>query len=285
MVDPPPPLPPLSIYQTASIQEHRFGEVGLTTITDGRGIDRLEVKHHRVMRVRSATTCHTTWRGRAPHAADFSPGDTAFIPGRSETSVVASTPYSATCVLLPDRWLRDCVAGDLDYSQIDFHCGKMPHGPAASIIDAMESATTSPGFHWPELIEGLTVSLAATVVAGLTLDGKIFRAKNGLSSERKQRVLEYIDAHLSRPISLAELADVAALSQFHFARSFRISMGVSPLRYLLDRRVKQASAMLRQTKEPLVSVSASCGFSSQSHFTTAFKAATGATPGQYRVVS
>lgn len=104
----------------------------------------------------------------------------------------------------------------------------------------------------------------------------------GLSPQRRQRVVDYIEARLSHPISLADIAAVAALSPHHFARAFKASMGMTPVRYVWQRRIELARRMLRETGAPLVDVALACGFGSQSHFTTAFKMATGVTPATYR---
>lgn len=104
----------------------------------------------------------------------------------------------------------------------------------------------------------------------------------GLSPRRRRRVVDYIESNLSHPISLADIAAVAALSPYHFARAFKASMGMTPVRYVWQRRIELARRMLRETGAPLVDVALACGYASQSHFTTAFKMATGVTPAAYR---
>ena len=59
-------------------------------------------------------------------------------------------------------------------------------------------------------------------------------------------------------------------------------MGVTPQRYLATRRIEMAMRMLRSSTDPLVAVSLSCGFSSQSHFSKLFKKVTEVTPATYR---
>ena len=103
----------------------------------------------------------------------------------------------------------------------------------------------------------------------------------GLSERRKRMALEYIEANLSRDITLAEIAGAAALSPYHFSRSFKAAMGTTPVRYVWHRRVELAKRLLRTTMT-LVDVAAAAGFGSQSSFTTAFRQATGATPAAWR---
>ena len=111
---------------------------------------------------------------------------------------------------------------------------------------------------------------------------ELLPASDGLSPARLQRVLDYVEANLARPLRLEELAGVASLSPFHFSRLFRRAMSVSPVRYVWQRRIHRAKEALARTDTPLSAIAIDCGFASQSHFTAAFKTATGVTPKRFR---
>jgi len=96
------------------------------------------------------------------------------------------------------------------------------------------------------------------------------------------RVIDYVEAGIDEDLRLASLAEVAAMSVYHFARSFRKTVGMSPHAYVLSRRLTRAHAMLRRSEDGLAQVALSCGFSSQAHFTTAFHRNLGITPGVFR---
>ncbi|BDG74421.1 hypothetical protein Rmf_43500 [Roseomonas fluvialis] len=68
--------------------------------------------------------------------------------------------------------------------------------------------------------------------------------RQGLDRRRLQRVAEYIDAHLAGPLTLAELADVAAVSRYHFARMFTRAVGLTPHAYVQSRRMDRARTAL-----------------------------------------
>jgi len=109
------------------------------------------------------------------------------------------------------------------------------------------------------------------------------RASGGLSSAARRRVLEFVDAHLdSANLSLPRLAAQANLSEFHFARMFRASMGCTVHDWVAARRLDRARALLRETALPLADIAAACGYAGASHLSRHVKAATGATPGQFR---
>ncbi len=105
--------------------------------------------------------------------------------------------------------------------------------------------------------------------------------RGGLAPVVIKRVQEYLQAHLADSVTLAELAQQAGLSEYHFARMFGQSLGCPPHRYLLGLRLKRAKQLLAGP-EPLASIASQCGFSSQAHFGNRFREAFGLTPGQWR---
>lgn len=104
----------------------------------------------------------------------------------------------------------------------------------------------------------------------------------GLSGYRLRRAKEFINDNLEEDISLAEIAAVAGLSQFHFARAFRISTGHTPQQYLMRQRIERAKELLAENDLPLVEISLRTGFKNQSHFTTLFRKFTKLTPKTWR---
>lgn len=111
------------------------------------------------------------------------------------------------------------------------------------------------------------------------------RGCHGLNARRLKRVLEYVDMHLIDDVTVGDLAKVACLSVFHFSRAFAASMGVPPHRYVSQRRLDYAKAMIVTGRTPLDEIASDTRFASQSSFTRAFRRATGMTPGEYRQAS
>ena len=103
-----------------------------------------------------------------------------------------------------------------------------------------------------------------------------------LDEARLARVLEYVDANLASHLSVAELADIACFSVAHFARAFKVATGSTPHAFVTGRRLGEAKLRLSETDAPLSAIALECGFSSQAHFSTAFKSAFGVSPGQSR---
>jgi AraC family transcriptional regulator len=106
--------------------------------------------------------------------------------------------------------------------------------------------------------------------------------KGGLAPRAQKRVQEYVAENLDKSITINQMAAVAGLSPYHFARMFKQSFGVSPHSFVMDQRIRHAQTLLGTTDKPLSEIANICGFSSQSHFTARFKDYTDVTPKLYR---
>ena len=113
--------------------------------------------------------------------------------------------------------------------------------------------------------------------------GEPVRRQRGLSARRLKAVLGYIREHLHAALTLRDLAAVAHLSPYHFARRFKESTGLSPHQYVIARRIEWAKELLRGEEDlSLAQVAARVGFWDQGHFTRHFKRLVGVTPRRFR---
>ncbi|NOU93713.1 helix-turn-helix domain-containing protein [Paenibacillus sp. LMG 31456] len=96
------------------------------------------------------------------------------------------------------------------------------------------------------------------------------------------KALEYIHAHYTDEIEIHTLASIALQSRFHFIRSFKAAIGVTPYQYVLRLRMDEARRKLQRSSMSITDISFSLGFSSVSQFYRAFVKAVGLTPEQFR---
>lgn len=106
--------------------------------------------------------------------------------------------------------------------------------------------------------------------------------RGGLSRPRLKQVRDYIDENLHRDLRLKDIAALAGLSLFHFARSFRESSGVTLHQYIVQRRVDRAKLLLLKPEWTIEQVASASGFSGGSQFSRIFRQTTGATPRTWR---
>lgn len=131
----------------------------------------------------------------------------------------------------------------------------------------------------------LAESLCLPIIEACQRASNQFRAEHtgaGLSAATLRRLVEFIEAHLQSNITLMQLANEAMLSKFYFATAFKASTGCTPYRYVLERRLNRARAMLRESQTSLTCIGLDCGFSSHAHFTTRFTERFGVSPSLYR---
>lgn len=107
-------------------------------------------------------------------------------------------------------------------------------------------------------------------------------AKGGLAPWAEKRCLEVMRARLSEDISLDDLATEARLSQFHFARMFKQSLGVPPRVYLTRLRVEKAREMLEHTDLPVTQIALEVGYSSNQVLARVFLKHQRMSPTDYR---
>lgn len=108
------------------------------------------------------------------------------------------------------------------------------------------------------------------------------RARLGVQNARVLSIIELMEANLSEPLSLVEIADHVGLSRRQIERLFRQEMGRSPARYYLEIRLDRARHLLVQSTMPVVEVAIACGFVSASHFSKCYRELYAKSPQQER---
>ena len=132
------------------------------------------------------------------------------------------------------------------------------------------------------VIESITSALAGRLLARhTTLGARSQRVRGGLEPRALRRVRAYIDENVGRPISLEDLANVAGVSRFHFARQFRASTGESPMGFVLRARIERGKVRLRERDVTVSRIATELGFADQSHFTRTFRRLVGTSPKRF----
>ena len=97
-----------------------------------------------------------------------------------------------------------------------------------------------------------------------------------------RRARDHADLHYAEPLNLAQLADVAGISKYHFQRLFKATYGRTPTAYVSERRVERAQDLLRATNLTVTEVCHAVGFSSLGSFSSRFRELVGETPTQFQ---
>jgi AraC-like DNA-binding protein len=106
-----------------------------------------------------------------------------------------------------------------------------------------------------------------------------------LGDPRIAPALRLMHGDPARAWHLDELAQACAMSRTTFAFHFRTIVGVAPLTYLTEWRMRLAERALREENSPIAVIGQALGYSSESAFSTAFRRVTGNSPKAYRIAA
>lgn len=142
-------------------------------------------------------------------------------------------------------------------------------------------------FETPDKISRFYAESVGHVVAGHILrmhseTRPLLKPPNGLATTQLQALRRFIDDRIEAGFGVIELANVVGLTPQRFAQKLRLATGLSPWRFVQAHRISIARNMLRNGRTPIVEISDSLGFVSQSHFTNTFRDNMGVTPNAYR---
>jgi AraC family transcriptional regulator len=222
---------------------------------------------------------------------DAAPGMLWLTPaGSREELIEISSPLPEVLhVFLPPTQFSSRVLGD---NGCNYDADGLPHAGGFRdpllelILRSLLVEMQAPTRYGALLADGLASTLAARLIhkyAGP--DGEGSPAVSGgtaLCSRRLKRVCEFIEANLGRELRLKQLAQVACLSQYHFARAFKRATGQTVHQYLTTVRLERAKELLAAGDSSIADIAFQCSFSSQSNFTKAFVRLLGISPGRYR---
>ncbi|MBQ4271169.1 MAG: helix-turn-helix domain-containing protein [Clostridiales bacterium] len=129
----------------------------------------------------------------------------------------------------------------------------------------------------------LTVELMVTLSRAMKREWEeSLRVRNGKARELVLIARDYIDANYDRGITVANAASYVYLSQGYFTRAFREEFGMSPMSYLMKKRIDKACELLEDNGIKVSGIALQAGFSSPQRFNVAFRKQKGMTPMEYR---
>ena len=223
--------------------------------------------------------------GRRALVCDFRAGQSCLYDLKRDPSALLDKPYHTLFFYLP-RVALDAIADEANAPPIR----DLNYKPGAGVND-LTMVTIGhlllPALNHPDQANQLfldQVLLAFGVHIAQTYGGMRPTSQpvaGWLAPRQEQRAKEIIAANLGG-VPVAELARECELSRVDLLRAFRRSVGMTPYRWLLERRIEVAKEKLRDGRLSLADVAKECGFWDQSHFTHHFTRIVGVSPGAWR---
>lgn len=215
--------------------------------------------------------------------------EVAIIPaGASWVCRTESSEFPTMLLLYLRPLFVRSAAGELNFSrdtgltpQIGFRDKHICH-VALSLLHELNEANVVGRFYADSLATGLAIQL----VRHYSSLKDVHVGHGGMAPHKLRQAIALIDHHLSDEeegrVALRAIACAVRMSYFHFSRAFKQSMGMTATNYIAERRIERAKKLLEETELPISEIALRAGFSSQSHFTTAFRRLAGATPKAFR---
>jgi AraC family transcriptional regulator len=177
-------------------------------------------------------------------------------------------------------FVEDVVAAVPGARRTTFVVPRLPPMPALlPIVAAAEAARDERD---EAALEELTLQLVGAVAATLADKPSRDRSPSARDEKRIAAALRLIERNAQQPISLAELASAAAMSRYHFLRTFRAVVGMTPHQYILHTRLHRAAVRLRNSSDGIAEIAYAAGFNDLSTFNRRFARIAGMSPGAYR---
>jgi AraC family transcriptional regulator len=198
---------------------------------------------------------------------------------------------------MPTGWLVD---GELDVVTLSMSSDVLAGQPHAEQFNKMRFAFADPlgvaltrqilsELYAPQAEErtayvaAMVNALKAHILSGPPAHGNPTEIPvSDFSAYRLHKIMNAVLANPAEEHSLEAMAAVAGVTPSHFCRLFKKATGISPHQYVMKARLDRAQQMLVQTDLSLAALSEATGFTSQSHFSRAFRAWFGMAPSDYR---
>jgi AraC family transcriptional regulator len=222
--------------------------------------------------------------GSQVEEAEFRAGDAGLYPGGEYGPLAWDGPTDIIHLHLDAHLLEARARQSLDLThfalrdRFRFEDGLLSQ-LGRQLLLAAGTETTLGQLYVESLATALTYHL---IEHHATYERRIGGTGARLSAAVLARLDAYLEASCEQPITLEQLAYLANLSVFHFARRFKLTTGRAPYQYVLEWKIRRAQQLLRAGELPIAAVGDALGFASPTHFSAAFKRAVGQSPREFQ---
>ncbi|MFC5460996.1 helix-turn-helix domain-containing protein [Massilia niabensis] len=221
---------------------------------------------------------HQLWLdGRSIDVKPYAPGALTMLDLRTRPTANLVSDYECVQIYLPRAALDDISEADDTARLGDLPTLNGAEDPVLAHLAQIARVSVDPAGPATELfLESLLLAVHRHLRA--RYEGRcetVPGPRGGLAGWQEARVKEYIEANLQSGVGVIELATLCQLSVSQFGRAFKASTGITPHRWLVERRLARARELMVRTGRTLADIAHSCGFADQSHLAREFRRAEG----------
>ena len=147
-------------------------------------------------------------------------------------------------------------------------------------LNAMVQEATSQSMSYELVCHNLLEILLIKILRHQHFDLEV--GKQSKATKDISFIKHYLETYYHESIQLEDLASMTHLSRFYISHSFKKEIGMSPMEYLIDIRIKESKILLRTTNSSISQVADIVGFTTPTYFSKQFRKSTGISPTDYR---
>lgn len=212
-------------------------------------------------------------------------GHVSFIPAeRQNQGWYKGDVLECLSLEIPPDWIAKCL-DRRELATVEFFPTTNRFDPLIlNVMSALRHETEQPGPAGQLFAETAATLIALHLVRCYSNVGHtpVTSERHCLATSDLERTLEFMEENLGTELTLEALAGIANMPVSTFVRGFRRATSMSPHKYLLQRRIYRARQLLGSSHIPIAEIAYRLGFSSQSHFSTLFRAWIGESPARFR---
>jgi|GEM_PF-1824952 len=208
-------------------------------------------------------------------------GSITYYPAQTEARTRVDKPHVLTVLAFEHNKLQNLMtSSECEMSVFEPLAARMTnHAYAAQLMDRMWQAVSKTGPMAGLYLDGLTLQFLAVMACDSSLAPL---GSDHIEDRRIARTIDYIEENLDQPLTVTELASIAALSPSQFSRVFKSTTGQAVWAFVQQRRIERARNLLIHSIAPISQIAFDCGFANQNHMTNLFRRHFGVTPGTLR---
>lgn len=183
--------------------------------------------------------------------------------------------------IISDTCYQICKRSDINFINKNYVLSN--HG--LSLIRQFIDECINKQLGYEFILQSLSMQFAVTLIRELESNISNLPYERSFTDKTNiNRAIVFLKECYNSNFTLNDIAKVANLSPYHFIKVFKAETGKTPFEYLMDVKIEKSKELLKSKQHSITDIGLLCGFTSTSHFSTAFSKKIGVSPSKYRQI-